>query len=181
MEEIKNGIGIIAIGQVPDVVPKIMAAHIGSFFQSAVSILEAIPMPVDAYNVHRRQYDAALILKVMADRFHAPIHKVIGVCDQDIFVPIFTHVLGEARQGGRYAVVSLFRLHNSLPADTPIESLYKRCVKVAIHEMGHLFDLRHCEDDRCLMHFSGSPLTLDRLPIQFCRYCYADFHSRRLL
>ena len=33
-------------------------------------------------------------------------------------------------------------------------SLYDRAAKVALHELGHLFNLQHCDDSRCLMHFN---------------------------
>ncbi|MBW2252743.1 MAG: archemetzincin, partial [Deltaproteobacteria bacterium] len=49
--------------------------------------------------------------------------------------------------------------------------LYERAVKVALHELGHLFDLLHCEHKRCLMHFSGSIEELDEQPLYLCNYC----------
>jgi archaemetzincin len=40
-----------------------------------------------------------------------------------------------------------------------------------MHELGHLFDLHHCMDRKCLMHFSGGLEDLDEAPLYFCRYC----------
>jgi archaemetzincin len=102
--------------------------------------------------------------------------KLVGVTDADICLPIFTHVLGEAQQGGPWAVVSLFRLHPRA-AEEPPARLYERLAKIALHEIGHLFNLRHCEGPGCLMQFSGGLRELDRLPLMLCRYCRAYFEE----
>jgi archaemetzincin len=98
--------------------------------------------------------------------------KIIGVLDVDIFVPILNHVFGEARQGGRCALVSVYRLkRNSDGSTPPLSLILERGAKVAMHELGHLFDLHHCMDRKCLMHFSGGLEDLDEAPLYFCRYC----------
>jgi archaemetzincin len=100
--------------------------------------------------------------------------KVIAVLNVDIFMPIFTHVFGEAKQGGKCGLVSVFRLKMEQDCIYPAPSLvYERAAKVALHELGHLFNLLHCEDHRCLMHFSGDLCQLDKTPFYFCRYCTA--------
>ena len=98
--------------------------------------------------------------------------KIIAVLNLDLFIPIFTHVFGEAKTGGKFALVSLFRLYKN-PDDSspPASRAYERAVKVALHELGHLFDLLHCEYKRCLMHFSGSIEELDEKSLSLCRYC----------
>jgi archaemetzincin len=49
----------------------------------------------------------------------------------------------------------------------------ERTAKVALHELGHLFSLVHCEDSHCVMHFSGQVDALDKIPPYFCKYCNA--------
>jgi len=106
---------------------------------------------------------------------------VIGILDVDLFVPIFSHVFGEAKQGGKYALVSLFRLKKNPDGSTIMSSnFYERAAKVALHELGHLYNLFHCEDKRCLMHFSGGLEDLDETPLYFCRYCTAFFKDALL-
>lgn len=85
---------------------------------------------------------------------------------------IFTHVFGEARQGGKCGLVSLFRLMKNPDGSTPPKSLLdKRAVKVALHELGHLLDLLHCEHKKCLMHFSGGVDEVDNMSLELCEYC----------
>jgi archaemetzincin len=100
--------------------------------------------------------------------------KVIGILDVDLFVPILTHVFGEARQGGKSALVSITRLKDDVDADhPPTPLLLGRAAKVALHEAGHLYNLFHCMDEKCLMGFSGGLSDLDLRPLYFCRYCHA--------
>jgi archaemetzincin len=90
--------------------------------------------------------------------------RAIGVTRLDLFVPILTFVFGEAELGGRCAVVSLQRLDErfyGVPARE--ELLRERLVKEAVHELGHTFGLRHCEDWRCVMTPSHA---VDRLDIK---------------
>ena len=98
--------------------------------------------------------------------------RAIGVTRLDLFVPILTFVFGEAELGGRCAVVSLQRLDErfyGVPARE--ELLRERLVKEAVHELGHTFGLRHCEDWRCVMTSSHAVDRLDVKGVEFCREC----------
>ena len=178
MSSIIRRIGVVPFGEVPEILPKTIAAHLLGYLHLEPDILTPLAQPVYAYNETRLQYDAGIILKGFdSTAFHA-YEKVIGVLDVDLFVPIFTHVFGEARQGGKYALVSLYRLERDLDGSpSPLSIQLERAAKVALHELGHLFDLRHCTDEKCLMHFSGGIEDLDRTPIYFCRYCSIYFRD----
>ena len=125
----------------------------------------------------RLQYDAGKMLQAFTTLDFERFEKVVAVCTEDLFVPILTHVYGEAQQGGKFAVVSLFRLDKNLIRTDPPSPLYERAVKITMHEIGHLFNLFHCEDKNCLMHFSSTMDQLDATPIYFCRYCYKYFKA----
>jgi archaemetzincin len=106
------------------------------------------------------------------------VDKVVGIVDVDLFVPVFTHVFGEARQGGRAALVSQYRMGaDRCSRKRRIAAVWERTAKVALHEICHLYDLSHCMDTACLMHFSGDLPELDRTPLFFCRYCTAFLRS----
>jgi archaemetzincin len=47
----------------------------------------------------------------------------------------------------------------------------ERLVKEAVHELGHCFNLRHCKDSMCLMHYCRKLDDVDQKTDQFCRYC----------
>jgi len=172
MRKDRQRIGIIPIGDIPDIAPKVIAAHISGYLDLQAILLEPMQTPSYALDRQRRQYDAGSILQHLESGFFDSVDKVVGIMDVDLFVPVFTHVFGEARQGGRVALISIFRLkENAMDTSSDSAIALERAAKVALHELCHLYDLTHCESHQCLMYFSGSLPDLDRIPLGFCRYC----------
>lgn len=172
MSSKKRLVGVVPLGEVSEIALKVIAAHISGYYNLSAQILPPLEHPEYALDKRRFQYDAGIILKAFESMPFGDYEKVIGVINQDLFVPIFTHVFGEAKQGGKFALVSLFRLGKNPDGSTPPTPLiFERGAKVALHELGHLFNLLHCEEKRCLMHFSGSHEDLDETPLYLCRYC----------
>lgn len=178
----KQIIGIVPIGDTDKIAVKVIAAHITGYLNFDAEIVTPLEKPDYAYDEKRFQYNAGIILKQFSEmffeKFDKKFDKIVGVASVDLFVPILTYVFGEAKQGGRCALVSLFRLEKDCNHITPPPSLvYERAAKVALHELGHLFNLLHCEDNRCLMHFAGGISQLDKTPLYFCKYCTAFFRD----
>ena len=173
MRKDRHRIGVIPIGDIPGIAPKVIAAHISGYLDLQAILLEPMKTPTYALDKSRLQYNVGTILQRLESRLFTSVDKVIGILDVDLFVPVFTHVFGEARQRGRVALVSLFRLREENPIDTTTDSAValERAAKVALHELCHLYDLTHCENRQCLMYFSGNLADLDQLPLNFCRYC----------
>jgi len=123
-----------------------------------------------AYDVDRNQYWSTRVLKELEKSVPDHCLKVVAITKKDLFIPILTHVYGEAQLGGKAAVVSTYRLNTGL--DTiDMAGFMERVAKEAIHELGHTFDLRHCEDPLCIMHYCRKIADVDHKLNQFCRYC----------
>lgn len=166
------------LGDVPSLVGKVIADNIYAFFDLQADLLACHPLPTAALDKSRMQFDAGRILQILEKEAFCGYDKIIGVLSADLFVPIFTYVLGEARQAGRCALVSIFRLDEKVPSGrNDTSQLLERSVKVALHELGHLFDLTHCSDPYCLMHLSSDALDLDQRRLSFCRYCRVFFRQ----
>jgi archaemetzincin len=171
-------IGVIPIGDIPDIAPKVIAAHISGYLKLHASVLQPLENPTYALDKSRLQYDVGTILQDLESESFQEVEKVVGVLGVDLFVPVFTHVFGEARQGGNVAVVSLFRLGTDPLQSNDVSSIVlERAAKVALHELCHLYDLTHCESRQCLMHFSGNLNDLDTIPFYLCRYCARFFRD----
>lgn len=166
-------IGLAPFGRIQDFILQSLAGFIRGYCGLGAVILAASPIPAAAYDEKRDQYNAAAIIKALeAMPFDSNLTKVVGIFNTDLFIPIFTHVLGEAREGGRYAVASLYRLSRSAEGlYAPASKVGERLVKVAVHELGHLFDIGHCMDRRCMMHYSGGLQELDAITLTLCSYC----------
>jgi len=170
--------GVIPIGEIPEITPKVVAAHISGYLDLPSVLLKPMANPYYALDKQRLQYDVGPILEHLESKWFESVDKVIGILDVDLFVPVFTHVFGEARQGGHVALFSIFRLkENTMGTATESAIVLDRAAKVALHEVCHLFGMTHCEDHRCLMHFSGSLSDLDQGSFDLCRYCKRYFED----
>lgn len=123
-----------------------------------------------AFESSRNQYCSTPILKKLADLAPPGAVKILAICSVDLFIPILTHVYGEAQLGGKACIISTRRLNEGLET-APTELFIRRVVKEAIHELGHTFNLRHCKDHGCCMHYCRTIKDVDRKTDQLCRYC----------
>lgn len=170
----KKGVLLVPIGRVPDVACKAIIPHIRALFHLDADILPPLPDAHYAHDTVRDQYNAAHILHRLEARFERTPSKILGVLNVDLFIPVFTHVFGEAREGGQCALVSLYRLRDRLHQTQPSQDqILERTVKVALHELSHLFSISHCTRTGCIMHFSMNLEDLDATSFNFCRYCDA--------
>ncbi len=124
-----------------------------------------------AFDPDRKQYHSTVIMEKLSPRIPRHAEKAIAIVEVDLFIPILTHVYGEAQMGGKMCIVSTHRLKDVL---TPLDRnrIYaQRIVKEAIHELGHTFGLRHCPDKGCIMHYCRTLMDVDQKSDQLCRYC----------
>jgi archaemetzincin len=181
---VPGAIHIVPVG--PDVPVGLLdhlAAVLARIFRMSCRVQAQSAMEVGfALDARRNQYHATSILRRLRDSEGDEDVRAIGVTRLDLFVPILTFVFGEAELGGRCAVVSLQRLDErfyGLPVRD--ELLRERMVKEAVHELGHTFGLRHCEDWRCVMTSSHAVDRLDVKAQDFCRDCRFALTEPRLL
>jgi archaemetzincin len=123
-----------------------------------------------AYDKTRKQYHSTPILQKLSDNAPENCLKIIGITGFDLFIPILTHVYGEAQLGGKACMISTYRLHDDLETEN-YSKLHERIVKEAIHELGHTFSLRHCASSSCTMHYCRGIQDVDMKSDQLCRYC----------
>lgn len=124
-----------------------------------------------AFDHKRNQYHSTPILEKFAELVEPRFEKVLILTSVDLFIPILTHVYGEAQLGGRTCIVSTARLHEGLEEEPDQEAFRKRVIKEALHELGHTFKLVHCKDPHCIMHYCRSIQDVDRKINEMCRYC----------
>jgi archaemetzincin len=124
-----------------------------------------------AYDLTRDQYHSTVILEILANTSPSQAIKIVAITNVDLFIPILTHVYGEAQLAGKACIVSTFRLHEGLSITNIEKEFENRIVKEVLHELGHTFNLRHCNDKTCIMHYCRSIKDVDRKSDQLCRYC----------
>lgn len=131
------------------------------------SILPEMAIPTQAYNPQRDQYVADVLLHCTSEA--GDCMPVLGVTDVDLYVAGLNFVFGMAELPGRAAVISLYRLR----LDADAARFRERAVKEAVHELGHTFGLRHCDNPHCVMFFSFSLPDTDRKGKVYCPQCQA--------
>jgi archaemetzincin len=123
-----------------------------------------------AYDENRKQFHSTPILQRLSDNAPENCFKIIGITTLDLFIPILTHVYGEAQLGGKACMISTYRLYDNMETDS-YTKIHERIVKEAVHELGHTFSLRHCDSSSCIMHYCRGIQDVDMKSDQLCRYC----------
>lgn len=169
----KNMITLLAVGNIEEKILKVLKSRLKEAFHCKVETHEGTELPQAAYNPSRNQCSSSFILNGLR-KILSPGRgeKVLAISDVDLYVPQLNFVFGEAELGGRLAIISLSRLRQSFYGLPENEALFlERSVKEAIHELGHVYRLRHCPNPECVMHFSNSLLDTDRKEASFCPRC----------
>jgi archaemetzincin len=167
----KMSILLVPFGEVDKKVMERLPVDLSNTFNKQVEVGQGMPHPDYAYNKRRNQYLSTALLKtLMEQKEYMAYGKVLGVVDQDLYVPELNFVFGEA--GQKAAVISLTRLRQEfyrLPQDQTL--FYKRALIEAVHELGHTYGLGHCRNSQCVMFFSNSLMDTDRKGPEFCPEC----------
>jgi len=149
-----------------------LAAPLARIFQASCHVRQE---PLDAsfaFDPGRNQYHSTAILQRLETCILGEEIRVLGITALDLYVPVLTFVFGEAQLAGRCALASLHRLREEfygLPASN--DRLHERLIKEAVHELGHTFALRHCDDWRCVMASTHAVERVDLKGPEFCPRC----------
>ena len=165
-------IEIVPFGSVNETVLGYLKENLGKGFNARVSIGQPRPLPEYAFNKTRGQYQASAILDNLTKVKKDARQKILAIIDKDLCAPDLNFVFGEADPTNGVCVISIKRLRQSyygLAEDSNL--LLERGLKEAAHEMGHLLNLSHCPNPKCVMYFSNTISDTDRKDSHFCGNC----------
>ncbi|CAF3789888.1 unnamed protein product [Rotaria sordida] len=97
-------------------------------------------------------------------------------------------VYGEARVKDGLGVYSFARLDplfsesSQILLSVPLTKeerivMLRRCIKILLHELGHLFGLNHCIYFICLMNGANNQIEMDRQTLYLCPVCLRKLYS----
>ncbi len=172
MPLLKSKIVVVPLGEVDFMMVNRLAAEVGPVFNRSVDILKGMKLPVEAHNVVRNQYYAQVILSKLERAKANNREKILGICEEDLYLPDDSYILGHADTLSGTAVVSLFHIRQEfygLPEDE--SKIYPRLFKEAVHQLAHLFHLSECRNPKCVNYYSQVMLDIDNKGEKFCDIC----------
>jgi archaemetzincin len=166
-------IRLVPLLPVSDEIVQLLVPSIGSVYRTDVIVEKPLRSAVDAvYDNSRGQYNSTDLIRKLISIYPDQSNKVLGIVSVDLFVPILTYVFGEAQLNGTAAVMSTYRLDDTVYGLQPDPVLlFERSLKESIHELGHTYGLLHCKDFDCAMHASTTVDDIDQKGALLCGKC----------
>ena len=99
---------------------------------------------------------------------------LIAFTNYDLFPEAtWAFVFGQASLDKRVGVWSLYQFADPKTGKYDEELLLERTLKIAAHETGHMFSMKHCTKYECLMSGTNHLAETDRRPVDSCPECMA--------
>jgi archaemetzincin len=162
----------VPIGEVDPEVMSHIAREAGRIYGVPVHVAtEAYPLLPDTRDERRDIHLADRMLDAFQRRQVPRDTHQLGVTEAKLTVGDMNFVFGYAQMPGNSAVMSLERLRPKQSGAEAESLLRDRAVAIAVHELGHTFGFRHCQDEHCVMFYTETAAGVDRAGRQFCSRC----------
>jgi archaemetzincin len=176
----KAKIVVVPLGEVDFMMVNRLATNIGPVFGRSVDILKGMKLPEEADNVIRNQFYASIVLAKLERVKANPRELILGICEEDIYLPDEPFILGHSDAVLGTSLVSLFRIRQEfygLPEDEM--KVYGRLFKQSVHHLAHLFNISSCRNPKCINYYSQDMFDIDNKSEKFCDICKRRLVSKR--
>jgi archaemetzincin len=179
-KEIRNqNVGTVAILShfYPTLVKQLLEAFYGVVtiidVSNSLTLDESSTINLHLFDKSRNQWISERILEWILGKTNPGSHtKILALCDFDAYSNGLNFVFGQAHTGGRIGAIYLPRLRQEFYGlKSDVDLFQQRLTTEAVHELGHMFRLSHCERRSCVMHFSNSLHDTDLKHFTFCNRC----------
>lgn len=179
LEEKREKVYIQPIGSFSPKQSEIMditATYLSVYYNVHVSILDSISsseVPKEKRRMglfEREQLQTTYIMdKILEPNLPDDARAYMGFTAYDLYPnDDYNFVFGQGRIGGYVGIYSIARFGYPEWSEEEYNMCLKRTMKVASHELGHIFGFRHCVDYECIMNGSNSLDETDRKPVYLC-------------
>ena len=162
-----------------------IAAVLAAFFATPVDAMPSEAFPAGRVprrdRLGRSQYDARALLDRASVRLPGDAHSMLMLVNVDLFVwSEQNYAYGWSTLRDRLGVVGFSRLDpgalGEFASDDVPGVILRRGLRVAVHEVGHMFGLGHCQAFRCMMNGIADLEELDATPLRLCPLCLRKLH-----
>lgn len=171
---------VVALGDFGPVQKRIVgtaAEYLAVFYDLPVERLPQTPLRVTHPDIRHNRFTRTrqiktghILEKVLVPMLPDDAAALIAFTQDDLYPDdTMNYVFGQASLEKRVAVWSLARLDDNVNQQT----FLSRTLKIAAHESGHMFSMRHCTKYECLMSGTNHLGETDRRPIDACPECTA--------
>lgn len=181
----KTTIYIQPIGEFNETEQKMVDATVDllrRFYNLPVKVLKPISLekiPQSARRINRHTKKEQLLTTYILNKVLKPRRKknavaVLALTTTDLWPGEgWNFLFGQATFRDRVGVWSLARYGDPTESKEAYSRCLMRTLKIAIHETGHMFSIKHCTAYECGMNGSNSLPETDRGSLSFCPECSA--------
>ncbi len=163
-------IHLLPLGDVAPQLTERLRPALEARFAASVTLDAPAPVRPEWLDAARGQYAAATVLEWLLREPPADGGWRLALLPGDLYAEGLESAFGVSTMAGCCAVLGLARLH---PAhdDAAGDLFFRRVLTEAVHEIGHMAGLGHCDDPGCVMCFSRGVADTDRKGTEFCARC----------
>ncbi len=126
------------------------------------------------YSGHPQVHAPTLLYDLLPPLLPDDAVALIGFTGEDLYPePSWNFVFGMALYRDRIGVWSMHRFGDPAEGPTSFRAALLRTMKLATHETGHNFTMRHCTAHACNMNGSNNLIETDMSPAWLCPQCLA--------
>jgi archaemetzincin len=168
----ESTIGIVPVNAIDRAFLDRLSLCIEERFLARAIVERSLAVARSSLNATRGQLFVTTLTSKVLSAFPEHRGALLVLTDFDLYKTSHRFVFGDADASQSVAVVSLHRLQPGFYGeDVDQNLLFQRALKESVHELGHVFGLRHCFNARCGMYRSNSIFETDNKTSYFCETC----------
>ena len=154
---------------------QLSSKYLEKFYNTPVEILDSIStimIPKESKRIHQNNNQASakyILDSILSPNIPSDAAAYIAFTKIDLYNnPKKNFVFGLGSLKNRVGAYSLARFGDLENSPAEDQKYLLRTLKVASHELGHIFSIKHCTAYRCIMNGSNSMTESDSKPVYLC-------------